>query len=89
MRSGERCPECQSGRMRVYSVRTVGFSRLRFLRCTMRCGATGQELVPIDDLGRAVILPFRANRSTDKRSESAPPGVSFSLSQSSPTEPQR
>lgn len=78
MRSGERCPKCLAGRMVVYSVRTNGFSRLRFLRCSAKCGHTGREAVALDDLGRAVILPSRARSSTETPSRSTTPQLPFS-----------
>ena len=52
MRSGEQC-EC-GGRMRVYCSRTIGMSRVRFLKCS-NCDATDRESVGVDDLGRSIL----------------------------------
>ncbi len=54
MRSGDRCGQCSGGRMRTYCSRTVGMSRIRFLKCS-NCDATGQEIVGVDDLGRSIL----------------------------------
>jgi len=62
MRSGELC-KCRSGRMRTYCSRTVGASRIRYLRCT-ECGTKAQEFVSVDDLGRT-ILQVRTMASRD------------------------
>lgn len=84
MRSGERCVGCGAGVMRVYSVRTAGFARIRFLRCSVRCGHTGQEVVSVDDLGRAVILSNRAKPSTVAGGGTTPASVSFASGNQSP-----
>ena len=57
MRSGERCEKCHIGRMRTRSVFTRGMSRIRYLVCK-DCHHTGKEVMPIDDLGRAIIVPI-------------------------------
>ena len=51
MRSGDRCLVCGLGSMKVFSVRTRGLSRTRYLRCT-HCQATGKEILKVDHLGR-------------------------------------
>ncbi len=75
MRSGERCLSCNAGKMRTYSVRTVGLSRQRFLKCSAGCGQTGQESVKVDDLGRAIIFSNLATSSTSPKHETTPPSV--------------
>lgn len=55
MRSGERCDQCGIGRMKTRTVFTRGSSRVRYLVCNS-CKATGKEVVPIDDLGRAIVV---------------------------------
>lgn len=55
MRSGERCTQCNVGKMHVDTVRTTGQLRKRYLQCTNEdCRHRGKEVVPIDDLGRPV-----------------------------------
>ena len=56
MRSGERCTQCQVGKMHVQTVRTFGSSRTRYLRCTNKelCNHRGKEIVSLDDLSRPV-----------------------------------
>lgn len=54
MRSGERCECCGTGKLKVYTTRTRGSSRVRYLRCD-HCETTGVELVRIDDLGRSIL----------------------------------
>lgn len=64
MRSGERCTKCHIGRMKTRTVFTRGSSRVRYLVCR-DCKTTGKEVLPIDDLGRAIIVPIatHSNRS--------------------------
>ena len=56
MRSGERCEQCNVGKMHVETVRTIGSRRTRYLRCTNKdsCKHRGKEIVHVDDLGRSV-----------------------------------
>lgn len=54
MRSGERCTSCEAGRMKTYCTRTVGSSRIRFLKCSS-CDAKGQEACKVDELGRTIL----------------------------------
>ena len=75
MRSVDRCDRCNNGRMKVYSVRTVGLSRQRFLKCSAGCGQTGQEAVKVDDLGRAIIFSNLATSSTGPKHETTPGSV--------------
>jgi hypothetical protein len=53
MRSLDRCPKCQVGRIREYRAITIGSSRKRYLKCDS-CDKTGTEVVQIDELGRQV-----------------------------------
>ena len=53
-RSGDRCDQCGAGRWRVYCTRTIGLSRIRFLRCS-NCGTTDRESCGVDDLGRSIL----------------------------------
>ena len=55
MRSGDRCLVCGLGSMKVFSVRTRGLSRTRYLRCT-HCQATGKEILKVDHLGRQLFI---------------------------------
>ena len=54
MRSLGPCPVCQAGRMQTYKTRTVGVTRVRYLKCSA-CKATGHEQLRVDDLGRTIL----------------------------------
>jgi hypothetical protein len=70
MRSLDRCERCSVGRMKCYSVRTVGSSRLRYLRCDS-CQETGRETVLVDSLGRQVFTVMLATPSTSDNSNAS------------------
>jgi protein-arginine kinase activator protein McsA len=53
MRNLDRCEKCQRGRMRIYHTRTVGSSRIRFMKCD-GCHTPGKESLQVDHLGRIV-----------------------------------
>ena len=55
MRSGERCQQCNVGKMRTRTTFTRGSSRVRYLVCT-GCGSTGKESLRLDDIGRPVFV---------------------------------
>ncbi len=57
MRSGERCHQCNVGRMRTRTTFTRGSSRVRYLVCPS-CNATGKECLRLDDIGRPIFEPF-------------------------------
>lgn len=54
MRSQGPCPACEAGRMLTYKTRTVGATRVRYLKCSA-CQVTGSEQLRIDDLGRTIL----------------------------------
>ena len=66
MRSGERCQQCNVGKMHVETVRTTGSSRTRYLRCTNKpeCKNRGTETVSLDDLGRPIYRDRPGDRTT-------------------------
>ena len=51
MRHLDPCPSCSAGTMQRYSTKTKGRYRKRYLACS-HCNAHGQEVIPIDELGR-------------------------------------
>jgi hypothetical protein len=51
MRHLDPCPSCNAGTMQRYSTKTKGRYRKRYLVCD-RCNEHGQEIFPIDELGR-------------------------------------
>ena len=55
MRSLERCKSCGVDRMKTRTVITRGSSRVRYLVCRS-CGATGKEVLRVDDLGRPIFV---------------------------------
>ena len=66
MRSLDRCEHCQVGRMKVYTTRTIGVSRIRYLKCD-HCHTTDQEVLRVDELGRSIILTVGTFPSTNTR----------------------
>ncbi|MCU0710431.1 MAG: hypothetical protein MUC43_00120 [Pirellula sp.] len=64
--------------MRTRSTFTKGASRVRYLVCPS-CGATGKEILQIDDLGRTIILPVVATRS--KQGDAPLPFIDLSFMQ--------
>jgi hypothetical protein len=63
MRSLDRCTSCQVGTMKIYTTRTQGLVRLRYLRCTA-CGSKGKECFSVDSLGRQTSFAVGTTRST-------------------------
>lgn len=55
MRSLDRCQQCEVGRMRTYKTRSIGFNRVRYLKCEF-CKAKGREQFSIDAQGRPVFF---------------------------------
>ncbi|QDV25953.1 hypothetical protein Q31a_43220 [Aureliella helgolandensis] len=53
MRHLDPCPACNHGTLRRYSTKTQGNLRRRYLKCDS-CHQHGQEVFPVDDLGRPV-----------------------------------
>lgn len=51
MRHLDPCTSCGAGTMRRYSTKTQGHHRRRYLKCDY-CGQRGQEVFPVDELGR-------------------------------------
>ncbi len=46
----EQCPECRKGGLRVYVTRTIGATRVQYLRCDA-CGHTGKRQSQVDPRG--------------------------------------
>lgn len=53
-RSGDRCHNCKSGKLKTRTTLTRGSRRVRYLVCDT-CRTTGKEVVSVDDLGRAIV----------------------------------
>jgi hypothetical protein len=53
MRNLDSCDQCTNGIMRIYTTRTRGFLRTRYLKCD-RCSETGKEIVRLDSKNREV-----------------------------------
>ena len=67
MRSLDRCPKCQAGTIQNYSVRSLGATRTRYLKCDNKdCDHSGKEIVAIDELRRQVYsAPVATGSKTD------------------------
>jgi hypothetical protein len=63
MRSLDRCPKCQVGILRLYSAKTRGLIRVRYLRCDS-CRHPEKEIVHVDVLGRQIFFPVGTSDGT-------------------------
>ena len=52
------CPNCDTGTIKVTTTKTQGFSRVRYLRCSDRCGWTGKQHLSLDARGRIIFPTF-------------------------------
>ncbi|MEO8271810.1 MAG: hypothetical protein ABI557_18950 [Aureliella sp.] len=73
MRHLDPCPSCSSGTLRQYSTKTKGHNRRRYLKCD-RCNERGQEVFPIDELGRPLFATSftRPGNNTREQQDSSP-----------------
>lgn len=57
MRSGDRCGQCDIGRMMAYCSKTRGSSRVTYCRCSNAdCKAKGKQSAEVDALGRIIFI---------------------------------
>ncbi len=56
---GHACPGCPTGTIKTTKTIKTGFLRIRYLRCSERCGWTGKQIVQLDQKDRIIFAgPF-------------------------------